>query len=57
MEGKGIRAVISAALAAFAVYCGKVSSLIDCSTVVGDTLYPIDNKTYYAIDNNTLIEV
>lgn len=35
----------------------ECSGLCDCSTVTGDQLFPINGKQYYAIDNNTLMEV
>lgn len=31
--------------------------IIDCSTIVGDATYPFDGVTYYAIDDNTLMEL
>lgn len=35
----------------------EVLKMCDCSTVTGDQLFPINGKQYYAIDNNTLMEV
>ena len=34
-----------------------ISTMLDCSTVTGDMLFPSGSKTYYAVDDNTLIEV
>ena len=33
------------------------TTLFDASTLVGDQLYPIGTKVFYAIDDNTLMEV
>ena len=35
----------------------QVGDLIDCATVIGDQFYPIGSKVYYAINDNTLMEV
>ena len=34
-----------------------IDGVLDCSTITGDMLYPSGSKTYYAVDDNTLIEV
>ena len=33
------------------------TNMMDCSTITGDQIYPSGNKTYYAIDDHTLVEV
>lgn len=35
----------------------ELSSMIDCTNVIGAMQYPIAGKRYYAVDNNTLMEV
>lgn len=35
----------------------SISKVYDASTVTGDMFYPVGNKIYYAINNNTLMEV
>lgn len=35
----------------------SLSKFFDCSSIVGDQRYTVDDKQYYAIDNNTLMEV
>lgn len=32
-------------------------NLMDSSTMTGDMVYPVNGKSYYTVDNNTMIEV
>lgn len=34
-----------------------IDGVLDCSTITGDMLYPSGSKTYYAVDDNTLVEI
>jgi hypothetical protein len=34
-----------------------IDGAFDCSTITGDMQYPSGSKTYYAVDDNTLVEI
>lgn len=36
---------------------GAIAQSFDTSTITGDMFYPVGNKVYYAVNNNTLMEV
>lgn len=36
---------------------GTIDQAYDVSTITGDMFYPVGNKVYYAVNNNTLMEV
>lgn len=56
-ENLSFQAISGKVLSEGGIYRGACESLMDISTMAGDMVYPVDDKSYYTVDNNTMIEV
>lgn len=56
-ENLAFHAISGKALIEGVFYIGGCESLMDISTMTGDMIYPVDDKSCYTVDNNTMIEV
>lgn len=56
-ENLAFQAISGKALTEGGIYIGACESLMDISTMIGDMVYPVDDKSYYTVDNSTMIEI